>query len=153
MPLRANTAPIGIGAVGEALGAGDDVGHHAEILGGERGAEAAEAGDHFVEDEQDAVLVADRAQPLQIAPGRQQHAGRARDRLDDDGGDGGGVVQRDDALQLVGEMGAPSRLAAREGVVLEVMRVRQVIDAVSSAPKNLRLLTMPPTEMPPKPTP
>ena len=59
-----NTAPIGNDAVGEALGGGDDVRRDAEIVGGERRAEAAEAGDDLVEDQQDAVLVADRASRL-----------------------------------------------------------------------------------------
>ena len=87
-------------------------GMHAEIVGGERRAEAAEAGDDLVEDQQDAVLVADLAQPLEIALRRDQHAGRAGHRLDDDRGDGRGVVQRDDALELVGELGAVLGLAA-----------------------------------------
>ena len=55
-------------AVGQALGGGDDVRHHAEILGGKRRAEAAEAGDDLVEDQQDAVLGADLAQPLADSP-------------------------------------------------------------------------------------
>ena len=61
----------------------------------QRHAEAPEAGDHLVEDQQDAVRVADRAQALEVALRRRQHAGRARHRLDDHGGDGGGAVQRD----------------------------------------------------------
>ena len=117
MPLRTITPPIGTDAGGDALGEGDHVGHDAVALGGEGVAEAAEAGDDLVEDQQDAVLVADRAQPLQIALGRRQHAGRARHRLDDHGGDGRGVVQRDDALEFVGEMRAPFRLALGEGLL------------------------------------
>ncbi len=77
----------------DALGEGDHVGDDAVALGGEGEAEAAEAGDDFVEDQQDAVLVADRAQLLQIALRRRQHAGRARHRLDDHRGDGRSVVQ------------------------------------------------------------
>ncbi len=48
---------------------------------------------------------------LQVALRRHQHAGRTRHRLDDDRGDGRGVVQGDDALQLVGEFHAMLRLA------------------------------------------
>ena len=107
----------------------DHVGRHAEAFGGEGVAEPAEAGDDLVEDQQDAVAVADRAQPLQIALGRRQHAGRAGHRLDDDGGDGRGVVQRDDAFELVGEMRAPFRLAFGEGLMLAVIGRRQMIDA------------------------
>ena len=46
--------------------------HHAELLGGERRAESAEAGDHLVEDEQDAVAVADLADALEVALGRNR---------------------------------------------------------------------------------
>ena len=69
------------------------------------------------------------AQPLQVALGRRQHAGRAGHRLDDHGRDRRGVVQRDDALELVGEMGAPLGLALGEGLVLAVVGVGQVVDA------------------------
>ena len=49
---------------------------------------------------------------LEIALGRDQHAGGAGHRLDDHRGDGRGVVQRDEALEIVGELGAVLRLAA-----------------------------------------
>ena len=111
------------GAVGDALGGEHDIRRDAEIVDGEGRAEAAEAGDDLVEDQQDAVLVADLAQLLEIALGRDQHAGGAGDRLDDDRGDGRGVVQGDQALQLVGELGAVLGLAAREGVAGEVVGV------------------------------
>ena len=56
--------------------------------------------------------------------------------------------------RFVGQMHAPLRQAAREGVVSDIQRMRQVIDAWQhEEPKILRLLTMPPTDMPPKPTP
>jgi len=54
-------------ARGDALGEGDHVGNDAVALGGEGIAHAAKAGDDFVEDQQDAMPVADRAQLLQIA--------------------------------------------------------------------------------------
>jgi hypothetical protein len=57
-------------------------------------AETAEASDHLVEDQQDAMLVADRTQALKIVLGWRQHAGRACHRLDDHCGDSRGVVQR-----------------------------------------------------------
>ena len=74
---------------------------------------------------------------LQIALRRDQHAGRAGHRLDDDGGDGRGVVQRDDALQLVGELRAMLRLAAREGVLGRQVRVRHVVDAGQQRAEHL----------------
>ena len=61
--------------VGQALGAGDHVGQHVEMLSGEWAAKAAEASDHFVKDQQDAVFLSDRPQLFQIPLGRQQHAG------------------------------------------------------------------------------
>ena len=129
MCLRHDHAAHRHGARGHALGEGDHVGDDAVALGGEGVAEPAEAGDDLVEDQQDAVLVADLAQALEIALGRRQHAGRARHRLDDDGGDRRGVVQRDDALEIVGEMRAIVRLALGEGLLLAVIGVRQVVDA------------------------
>ena len=71
----------------------------------------------------------DLAQALEIALRRRQHAGRSRHRLDDHGGDGGGAVQVDHALQLVGEMRAVVRLALAEGLFFAVIGVRQMIDA------------------------
>ena len=48
------------------LGHGHEVGHDAELLGREHRTRAPEAVDHFVEDEQDAVLVADLAHALPV---------------------------------------------------------------------------------------
>ena len=92
-------------------------------------AEAAEAGDDLVEDQQDAVLGRDLAQLLQVALGRRQDAGRARHRLDDDGGDGGGVVQVDEPGQLVGQVRAPLGLALGEGLLGAVVGRLQMVDA------------------------
>ncbi|MCY1313401.1 hypothetical protein D9M70_639230 [compost metagenome] len=63
-----------------------------------RAADAPEAADNFVEDQQDAVLVADFAQTLQVAAGRHEHACRTRNGLDDDRGNGRGIVQGHDAF-------------------------------------------------------
>ena len=113
-------------AVRQPLGAGDHVGHHAEVLRREGRAETAEARDDLVEDQQDAVLARDVAQAFQIALGRQQDTGRARHRFHDHGGDGIGAVQRDDALQFVGQMRAMFRLPARHAVFRQ-MRMGQVV--------------------------
>ena len=45
-------------ARGDRLGEGDEVGPHAETMGSEPMPEAAVAGDHFIEDEECAVLIA-----------------------------------------------------------------------------------------------
>src|SRR5205085_5396391 len=84
---------------------------HAETLGGEGLAGAPEATDHLVEDEQDTVLVANLAQALEIAFGWNQNPSRPRDGLDNAGRDRAGTVEIDEALQILGELGAPGRLA------------------------------------------
>ena len=62
------------------------------------------------------MLGADFAQALQVAHGRNHHAGRATEGLDDDGGDVAGVVQRDQIQQAVGQgLAALGRLALGEG--------------------------------------
>ena len=112
MSWRTITAPIGIAPLVRPLAQTIMSGIDAEIVGGERRAEAAEAGDDLVEDQQDAVLVADLAQLLQIAFRRQdQHAGRARHRFDDHRRDGRRRrAARRCALEFVGEFGAVLRL-------------------------------------------
>ena len=93
-------------AVGDALGHGHQVGGHAEALRGERLAGTAEAADHFVEHQQDAVRVADLAQPLQVALRRNQDAGRTGNRLDEAGSDILGTIEVDESHQVVGQLGA-----------------------------------------------
>src|ERR1019366_3181298 len=75
------------------------------------------------------MLVADRAQAFEIAFRRRQHAGRGGDRLDDDGRNGGGVMQRHQPLERVGQMAAPFRLADGESLLGAVIGHRQMIDA------------------------
>jgi hypothetical protein len=57
------------------------------------------------------------------------NADRARDRLDDHRGDGRGIVQRAQALQVLGQLATVLRLPARERVAPEIERVAQVIHA------------------------
>ena len=139
MASRAITPPIGTVPEVTPL-AKTQVRRHAVALGGEGVTEPAEAGDDFIEDQQNAVFVADRAQPLQIALGRRQHAGRAGHRLDDHRGDGRRAVQRDDAFELVGQMRAPFRLAPGEGLVLAVVGRRQMIDAGKKRAEELAIV-------------
>ncbi len=127
-------------ARGHALGEGDHVRHHAVAFGGEGMAEPAEAGDDLVEHQQDLVLVADRAQPLQIALRRRQHRGRAGHRLDEHRGDGVVAMQRDQTLEFVGQMRAPFRLALGEGLLLAVIGVRQMIDARQHGAERLAVV-------------
>ena len=74
---------------------------------------------------------------FEIALRRRQHAGRARHRLDDDGGDGRGIMQRDQAVEIVGEMRAPFGLALGEGLLLAIVGVRQMIDAAQRGAEHL----------------
>src|SRR5262245_62970347 len=83
--------------------------------------------DHLVEDQENAVLVADRAQPLEIALRWRQHAGRSRNRLDDHGGNRGSIVQCDKTIEPVGEVCAPLRLADGEGLLLAIIGRRQMV--------------------------
>ena len=79
---------------------GDDVGDDVPVLAGEPAAGAAEAGHHLVEDQQDAVPVADLADRLQVAVGRRDDAVRARHRLEDDRGDGVRPLVLEDLLEV-----------------------------------------------------
>ena len=78
------------------FGDGDDVGLQAEVLRGEHPAGPAHAGLHFVDDEQDAVLRRQLAQPLQERRRRDEVAALALDGLDDDGRD---FVGRDEVRE------------------------------------------------------
>src|SRR2546421_9778405 len=70
----------------KALGDGDHVGNHALALEGPHRAAAAHAAHHFVEDQQDAVAIADLAHAFEVARYRRWGAQRwTRDRFLDDG--------------------------------------------------------------------
>src|SRR3546814_20728541 len=97
-----------------------------EILGREARAEAAEAGDHLVEDQQDAMAVADLAQPLQIALRRYQNAGRTGDRLADHRGARRGFMTRDDSLQLVVQL--PTRRSSCREKMLQYIAISVVTE-------------------------
>ena len=73
---------------GQALGDGDEVGLDAVMVGAEHRAEAAEAGDDLVGDQQDVVFLEHRLDLLPVAGGRRHDAAGAEDRLADEGGDG-----------------------------------------------------------------
>src|SRR5205807_3586424 len=115
-------------AVGDALGHGHQVRRDAEALRGECRPGAAEATDYLVEDEKDAVRVADVAQSLQIALRRHQAAGRSGDRLDETGRDVLGAVKVDEAQQVFGQLDALAAFAGDEEILLDV-RVAHMRDA------------------------
>ncbi len=104
-------------AVGDRLGHRHQVRGHAERLRAEVGAHPAPAGDDLVEYQQDAVLVADLADAVQVALGRRQAAERAGRRLDEHRRDVVAADQCADPLQVLGEVGALVGLAAHERVL------------------------------------
>ena len=76
------------------------VGLDAVVLRGEHSTGASEARLHLVDDEDDAVLVADPAQPDEEVARRGEEAGLALDGLDDERGDLlGGDLRRERALE------------------------------------------------------
>ncbi|CCF20123.1 protein of unknown function [Pseudorhizobium banfieldiae] len=123
--------------VGKALGRRHDIGRDAVVLRGERRSHAAETGDDLVEDQQDAVPSADIAELLKVALRRNEDAGGAGHRFDDDGGDGRSIMQGDDALQLGGEVATMFGLAAGEGILARLMGVRHVVDAGEQRAEHL----------------
>ncbi len=87
MVAHADAAERQVRAV-DALGKGDNVGDDRRgVAKAKELARAAKARHDLVAHEQDAVLVAQRAQALEVAFGRRQHAVGARHRLDKDGRD------------------------------------------------------------------
>ena len=95
-PAAHDHAAEGQVAGGHTLGEGHHVGRHAERLGAEPLAGAAESADHLVEDQQGAVLVAEPADPGEVALRRREHPARALHRLGDD---------RSHPLAVLGERG------------------------------------------------
>lgn len=114
-------------AVGEALGGRHEIRDNAEIINRERRTETAEAGDDFIENEQDAVFVCRGADALQIALWRQDDASRTGHGFNDDGGDLFSAMQLYEAFQIVGQFDAVCRQALGEGVLFDIERMTQVI--------------------------
>ena len=78
-------------AAGQRFGDGDHVGLHAGMLDAEHPAGAAEAGLHLVDDQQDAMAVAERAQAFEQFGGGGDEAAFALHRFQHDGGDARGL--------------------------------------------------------------
>ena len=84
------------------LGEGQEIGHDFVLLAGKHGAGPAHAAHHLVEDQQDAVAVADLADPLEIARRRRHRAGGcAHHSFGDEGRDRVGAEFEDLVLELV----------------------------------------------------
>src|SRR5215471_920666 len=113
----------------DTFGEGDHVGNDAIAFGCEWISKPAIAGDDFVEDQQNSVLVADRAQPLEVPLRRWQYARGCSDRLDNHGGNSGCVMQSDKTIEIVGKMRTPFRLTDTEGLLLTIVSRYQMVDA------------------------
>ncbi len=72
-------------AAAQALGHGDEIGHHAGMLDGEHLAGARDAALDLIGDQHDAVFVAQAPQRAQELEGRDVEAALALHRFDDDG--------------------------------------------------------------------
>src|SRR6202030_4614682 len=92
----------------------------AEALRRECRTGTAEAADHLVEDEKDAVRVAHIPQSLQIALRRHEAAGRSGNGLDEASRDVLGAVQVDEAQQVFGQLDTLASFARDEKVLLDV---------------------------------
>ncbi len=73
------------------------------------------------------MLRADLADAFEIALRRNEHTHQGRDRLDEHRCDRRRIMELHELLELVRQLRAVFRLAAREGVALQVVRVRDVI--------------------------
>ena len=62
-------------------------------------------------------------------------------------------MQSDKTIEIVGKMRAPFRLADAEGLLFTIVGRYQMVDAGEQRAELFAILTMPPTAMPPKPTP
>src|SRR5512134_4006709 len=118
----------GDGRIRHPFSHGEEVRNDSEMLRSERLSEASEASDHFVKDQQYSVMRTNLAQALEVADRRYEDAGRARDRLNDDGGNGRGIVQRTQALKLVGELGAVLRLTPGESIARGIVGMADMVD-------------------------
>ena len=94
-----------LGTIGDLLGTVHDVRCHTKSGGAGHGTSAAKAGNHLIKDQQNVVGCADIAQTLQIAFGRDDDAGRTRHGFNDHRSDIAGIVQSDQAQQIVGQLG------------------------------------------------
>ena len=94
-------------------------------------AQTAKTGDDLVKNQQDAVLVANLAQALHIAFGRNVPTRAARNRLNDHGRDVAGIVQHQNAVfQFQQRVFGPHRLfVVNVGMVYRVMDKAHVVHA------------------------
>ena len=110
-------------SAGDAFGEGDDVGLGVDDFGAEPLAETSEAGDDLVEDEDDAVAVADLSDHWPVVFGRHDTTQRLRDRLTDDGRYRVRPLANNRLLD--GERGELTALLGRRGVEFAAVEMRR----------------------------
>mmetsp|Transcript_3384 Transcript_3384/g.6702 ORF Transcript_3384/g.6702 Transcript_3384/m.6702 type:complete len:311 (+) Transcript_3384:310-1242(+) len=113
----------------QSLSRGHQVWRHVKVFRSKRFAKAAEPSDHFVENEENVVLVADAADLLQVPFWRHEHTRAPRHRLYNDGCNVVCPVQRHDVVEVVCEVRAPLWLPSGERRVFEGVRVAQVVNS------------------------
>ena len=104
----------------DALRDGEDVRHDVPVLAREPLARAPEPGHHLVEDEDDAVPVADLADRLEVAVRRDDDAVRPRDRLQDHRGDVLRALVLEDLLEVRCAGADRARIGMADGAAVRV---------------------------------
>ena len=127
--ITTNHAPQWKHAIGDAFGKVEHVRHHAIVIGSKGLPHAAKPSDHLVKNQQNAVLVANLAQTLVIALGRNVPTRTTRHGLDNDGRHIAGVVQGQNALlEIEQKVFVALRLGVVNIGVLGVMNEAHVVD-------------------------
>src|ERR1700686_545634 len=124
---------MGLEAVAEGFCGNDEIGLDAVTLAGEHGTRASEAGLDFVGDEQDAVLVAEIDQDLEVIWRWRDEAAFAEYWF---GNHGGNFFVGDDALEGVFEMACAVKIARG---IFQVIRAAIAVserDAIDFARKR-----------------
>ena len=106
----------------DGLGERDEVGAHAETMGGEPMTESAEAADHLVEDQEGTVLIAQSAHALDVSLGGWEHATRTLYGFDQDGGETILVLRHRDGQRLEVVGGYLHHVAHQRAVSLAIGR-------------------------------
>src|ERR1700731_4009912 len=110
-PSGNDYAPHGNGAVRHAFSKHDHIGRDLVSLGCKGMSKPPERGDHFIEDQQNAMRIADCAQTLEIVRWGGKNTGRACHRLDDYRGNGFGAVHGNALRERVGKFSTAPRFA------------------------------------------
>ena len=137
-PLAHHHGSERYGAAADPLGQRHDVGHDVPVLAAEPPSGAPEPGHHLVEDEQDAVPVADLTDGGEVARRRDEHAVGAGHRLQDHRGDGLGPLVLQDLLEVRAAGGDAAGVGVAGGGVERVCAV-PVVQVTRGAAVRIRV--------------